>query len=206
MPSSISCQTKVWVEPLPSLQVLLEGAAECDLALLPRWGSDSRKREALAWHRIVRRELGVDAELSYNEVGAPVILNKKGYISVSHNAEYVAVAYSETSPCAIDIESEDRNFHPLSSRYLKPEERSLSSHPAWLCIAWSAKETLYKLAARRGLNLQRDISLNGVEKFDSHRPATNSDLEPQGSITASVNNSTYTLLYAQAGSSWVVWH
>ena len=94
MPSSITCQTKVWVEPLPSLQVLLEGAAECDLALLPRWGSDSRKREALAWRRIVRRELGVDAELSYNEVGAPVILNKKGYISVSHNAEYVAVAYS----------------------------------------------------------------------------------------------------------------
>ena len=61
--------------------------------------STARGCEYLAWRAIVRRELGRDTAIAYNSVGAPVLINRSLYISVSHCRERIAVALSDM-PCA----------------------------------------------------------------------------------------------------------
>ena len=85
-------------------------AAETDLwtteeerAEAARFGSARRRSEYLTWRTLVRRELGRDAVIGYNGVGAPVVTSPEGYfIGVSHCRERVAVCISRQR-CAVDI-------------------------------------------------------------------------------------------------------
>ena len=121
----------------------------------------ARAREYLAWRAIVRREVGRDARIGYDAVGAPVLENYPYRLAVSHGAGRVAVGISDAR-CAVDIERTDRNFSRILSRYLTPEEQQLSTHPHFPAVAWSAKETLYKYAGRREVDLLRDLHIEGI--------------------------------------------
>lgn len=123
--------------------------------------STARGCEYLAWRAIVRRELGRDTAIAYNSVGAPVLINRSLYISVSHCRERIAVALSDM-PCAVDIERTDRDFSRALPRYLSPEEQRSSTHPRFPAVAWCAKEVLYKYAGRRELDLLRDLHIDGI--------------------------------------------
>lgn len=123
----------------------------------------SRRREYLAWRALVRRELGADAVISYNAVGAPVVENYPVHISVSHCKSHVAVCIC-SSPCAVDIESMERDFSRVLPRYLSSGEQSLSGDPLFPAVAWCAKEALYKLSGCTGLDLLRDLH---IEAFDA---------------------------------------
>ena len=116
----------------------------------------------LAWREIVRRIAGRDAEIGYDEWGAPQIIGSSLHIGVSHSCDHVAVIVSEC-PCTVDIESLSRNFGKVAARYLTTEERALSSHPDFLAAAWCAKEALYKYYRRGGLNLLSDIRIAAVD-------------------------------------------
>ncbi len=124
--------------------------------------AEGRRREFFAWRMIVRRELGRDLRIGYNEAGAPQLENNPLYISVSHARGYVAVVLSE-GRCAIDIESSERNFRRIADHYLSVEEQALSRDERWLGVAWCAKECLVKYAAREGLDLIGDLHLLGVD-------------------------------------------
>ena len=65
--------------------------------------------------------------------------------------------------CAVDIEPETRNFSRAVSRYLTPEEKSLSGDPFWPGIVWCAKEALYKYSGRRELDFRRDLRVEQVD-------------------------------------------
>ena len=84
------------------------------------------------------------------------------HAAVSHCRGSVAVGLSD-APCAVDIESLDRNFGRIASRYMTPAEQALSDDPRWPAVVWSAKETLYKYAGRRELDLLCDLR---VEQTD----------------------------------------
>lgn len=197
--------TQLWIAPIPALDELLERAEEVDLRAVAECRGDNRKREILAWRALVRRHLGCDVVISYNENGAPT-LNDGGYISVSHNSTHVAVAYSKERVCGVDIESEQRNFSAIISRYLTREELSLLNHAAWCCIAWSAKETLYKLAQERGLNFLEDIRLHRVELISQADKVEECNLVPLGRIECSVKRRDYLLNFAPIDGGWVVWY
>lgn len=127
-----------------------------------RFGSERRRREFLTWRALVRCALGADVQLAYNAVGAPVVVNRPVHISVSHCADRVAVRMADV-PCAVDVESEGRNFRRALTRYMTPTEQLLSGHPLLAAAVWCAKETLYKYAGREELDLLRDIHIVGVD-------------------------------------------
>lgn len=134
-------------------------AEECALSegFAPR-----RRREFRAWRALVRRELGRDAELAYDEVGAPVVKNRRVRIGVSHSKDRVAVVISEER-CAVDIESLARNFDRVRAHYLTDDEAGLESDPRFGAAAWSAKETLYKFGGLTGLDLKADLRLERAD-------------------------------------------
>ena len=121
-----------------------------------------RRDEWLSWRAVVRRELGHDVRIDYNALGAPCLPDGEACLSVSHCRGSIAVALAER-PCAVDIETLARDFRSVAPRYLIPEEQMLSDDSHWLAVAWCAKETLYKYAGRRELDLLLDLRIEKVD-------------------------------------------
>lgn len=151
---------RLFVEaPLP-FDEALQWATDDEIATARSFAA-TRSEEYLAWRAIVRREIGRDATIGYNAIGAPVLTNYPYRLAVSHCRGRIAVGISDR-PCAVDIEPIDRDFRRILSRYLAPEEQRLSTHPLYPAIAWCAKETLYKYAERRKLDLLRDLRVDRI--------------------------------------------
>ena len=153
----------LYVEPLPPVYLCCDVliAAE-DVASAMRFQNEKRRREHLAWRRIVRRELGAKVHIDYNAVGAPQVDIAGRFISVAHGGESVAVAIAD-EPVGVDIESLDRDFDRAKERYMNARELALSDDSCWACYAWCAKEAIYKLCGKRGLELREELLL---EEFD----------------------------------------
>ncbi|MBQ3248001.1 MAG: 4'-phosphopantetheinyl transferase superfamily protein [Alistipes sp.] len=153
---------KLFIEQILPESELLALSSEADRRMVAGFGIERRRREALMWRYILRRELGADIEISYNEVGAPQITNRTEYIGISHSNDHVAVIISHNR-CAVDIERLDRNFEGVTARYLHPEEQALSSDERLSATIWSAKETLYKFSGKRGLDFMHEIRVLEVD-------------------------------------------
>lgn len=121
-----------------------------------------RRAEFVSWRALFHRHFGLDKVVAYTPEGAPCVVGSPLHIGVSHSARNVAVVLSDR-PCAVDLESPDRNFARILSRYLSPDEERLTTDPRWPALAWCAKETLYKLARTEGLRMAEDLHLLSVD-------------------------------------------
>ena len=105
--------------------------------------------------------------IEYDQQGAPVIKNSQyKHISVSHCRDRVAVLLSARE-CGVDIECRDRRFSAIAERYLTEEEHLVASkanfdRQTFLALAWSAKEALYKMLRREGVDLCRDLRIVAI--------------------------------------------
>ena len=65
---------RLFVESVPPVYLCCDTLlTAADIASAARFQNDARRNEHLAWRRIVRRELGRDVVIDYNEVGAPIV-------------------------------------------------------------------------------------------------------------------------------------
>ena len=155
--------SRLVIEPIASEEALRECATAADLAFVEQYGSASRRCEVLAWRAIVRRELGVEVAISHDDYGAPKVDNPNIHISVSHSRDRVAVLFSN-GVCAVDIESVERDFRRVASRYLSAEEQALAERYDIFAEMWSAKEALYKYYKKGRLDLVKHISIGAYER------------------------------------------
>ena len=154
---------KLIIEPIPPVYLCCDALITAsDVASASRFQNDSRRREHLAWRRIVRHELGRRVVIDYNEVGAPVVDVPNTYISVSHGGDMVAVAIADER-VGVDIESLDRNFDRIQSRYMTAAEIALSDSEEWAARVWAAKEAIYKLYGKREVDLTEDIRITNLD-------------------------------------------
>ena len=154
------------IAPLEELEA---EASEEELQSVARFSSSSRRAERLSWRIMLRRVVGRGVTIEYSSQGAPllseeVVVNNYHYkyISVSHCRDMVAVMLSQ-QPCGVDIEQSGRDFGRVSSRYITQEERRLSDNPRFEATVWCAKEALYKLAQREGLDFRSDIHISAID-------------------------------------------
>ena len=152
----------VLIEPIAELEQLTALCTEQERLEAERLGTAHRKAEYLAWRALLRRELGRNIRIGYDEWGGPIVEGSDWHIGVSHSKRMVAVIISHR-PCAIDIEDVSRNFERVASRYLTDDERRLCSHPELAAVAWCAKETLYKYYRRGGVDFLSDVRLTAVD-------------------------------------------
>lgn len=152
-----------------------------DLASVSGFASASRRAERLAWRKLLREVLAEHfgcafpegLRIEYSASGAPRLKDFPDIeISVSHCRDMAAVAVSRIvatvesrcdGACGVDIERADRNFDRAAPRYLSPAERALSSDPRLPAAVWCAKECLFKMQGREGLDLLRDIVVTGID-------------------------------------------
>ena len=145
------------------LESLLTIATESDLAAIEGFTSASRQAERLAWRIMVRESLGREINIEYTENGIPKIIDPLyKHISVSHCSDMVMVVLSQRK-CGVDIERLDRPFEKLATRYLSHEEQNFATQNIERAAIWCAKETLYKLANEKGLDLRADIQISALD-------------------------------------------
>lgn len=163
---------RLFVEAIPPVYLCCDRLVTAqDVASASRFQNETRRREHLAWRRIVRRELGAGVVIDYNDVGAPVVDSPNIYISVSHGAEMVAVAIADEA-VGIDIEALDRNFDRVQSRYMSDMECALSKDERWAAMVWCAKEAIYKLYGHREVDLVNDIKITDYNPTTQEISAT----------------------------------
>lgn len=145
-----------------------------DWQVLDGFSSERRRTEQFAWRLLLRRSLRkmgcsdsvIEADIAYNDVGAPYLVDCEAQIGVSHSRSHVAVVISDR-PCAVDIELCSRNFAAVERRFLSEEEQELlapfDKEAFALPIAWAAKEALYKISGVTGLDFVRDVTLLSVD-------------------------------------------
>mgnify|MGYP003306916806 CR=1 FL=1 len=154
---------KLIVEAVPPVYLCCDALITAsDVASASRFQNDRRRREHLAWRRVVRNELGRGVVIDYNEVGAPVVDCPNTHISVAHGGGMVAVAIAE-HPVGVDIEALDRNFERIKERYMTPQEVALSDSDNWPAVVWAAKEAIYKLYGKREVELTGDITITSYD-------------------------------------------
>lgn len=164
----------LFIESIGSEEVLRECANSADTAVVEHIANRNRRCEVLAWRAIVRRELGAEVQIGYDEYGAPQVDTPNRYISVSHSKGVVAVLISD-APCAVDIEQTNRDFCKVASRYLSDNERVIAEQNNLFAELWCAKEALYKYHKVGKLDFIRDVVIR--------------DYSPQrGVLTATICN------------------
>lgn len=162
---------RLYIEPPQTEEETSAWTTDEEVAQAAAFRSERRRREFLTWRAIVRRVLGCHTRIAYDELGAPSLPDGEAYVAVSHCSGRVAVCLSPNR-CAVDIERADRDFSRAAERFLTPDEAALSSDPRWPGLVWCAKETLYKYARRRNLDLLRDLRIVSVRPSSDPSPCT----------------------------------
>lgn len=120
----------------------------------------ARAAEFMAW-RALLHELAPDAEAYYDDMGGPLLKEDTRHIGVSHTNGYAAVIIGER-PCAVDIEYRDRNVSTVAAKFVRADETSFGEEG--LLLVWCAKEAMYKLMRRRGIDFLRDMHIEIIDR------------------------------------------
>ena len=121
--------------------------------------SPRRKREIVASHLLIKEIFGEGATITHDENGAPLLDGAQGYISISHSATEIAIAFNPHHPIGIDIENWRDQLIKVKSRFLSQKEIEVYATPQLMLKAWTIKEAVYKVAQSPGISLADDIML-----------------------------------------------
>lgn len=129
-----------------------------------------RKLEVLAV-RVALKILchGVEQHVVYDEDGRPSLAPEGSdcrHLSISHTDGYVAVALADV-PVGIDIERRGRRVERVVDHFLKPEEVAVllltPDYSLSLHLAWSAKESAFKILGKDYYDLQRLTTVLSID-------------------------------------------
>jgi 4'-phosphopantetheinyl transferase len=186
-------------EDLPSLLSMVEMSPE-DRKRYVVFRSTSRKLEFLSVRALLAELLGKDARIVYNKNNKPFIKDGSHFISITHSNKLTAILISRDERVGIDLEYMRTNINAFSSRFLNKKEkitRRWADRTYHLYIHWCAKESIYKICDKEGINIVQDIT---IEPFDVHENG-----EIKGWVKNERINDQFTLYYAKYDNYTIVW-
>ncbi|MES2799110.1 MAG: 4'-phosphopantetheinyl transferase superfamily protein [Bacteroidota bacterium] len=125
---------------------------------------EKRKKEFLAT-RFLRNELFGKETILYNKIGAPYMVGQAN-ISISHASKVSGIAVSNDFQVGFDIESISGKASRVAHKFLSDQELAEFdiNNEAEMSAAWSAKETLYKLAGRKEIIFKTDLHIKKLDE------------------------------------------
>ena len=136
----------------------------------PLEGETRRMAEQRTVSEMARRIFGNDATIAHTRHGAPYIVGRTTFVSVSHSLHFAALAWSDTNLVGIDIEEMRLNqLSRVANKFLNSSETDIYSGER-LIEAWTLKEAAFKATenASPDLRLYR-LPLDG-ERRDIIQP------------------------------------
>ena len=99
-----------------------------------------------------------------NEAGRPQVINHHIEISISHSNRYAAAIISNTCKVGIDIQLIEEKLRVVAPRILSQSELNCAdSSLEQLSVYWGAKEALYKLTQKEGIDLSEHLAVKDFE-------------------------------------------
>ncbi len=96
-------------------------------------------------------------EIIYNDNGKPFLLSNSHFISISHNAEWIGLAWSSTKNIGLDIEHCQPKIERISSRFLHVDEIAFAVTIADKTTIWCIKECLVKLLDNKKIDFKNEL-------------------------------------------------
>lgn len=164
------------------------------------FASTSRKLEFLSVRALLAELLGKDAHIVYNKNNKPFLKDGSRFISITHSHKLTAILASTSEKVGIDLEYMSSNIGAFAFKFLNRKEK-ISKDPDnrkyHLYIHWCAKESLYKICDKEGINFRKDITIEPFEVKESG--------EIKGSVKTRKINESFDLFYSRYDNYAIVW-
>jgi len=186
-------------EDIPALLEMVDMGPE-DLKRYDQFRSTSRKLEFLSVRALLAEMLDRNARIVYNKNNKPFIKDGSHFISISHSNKLTAIIISKDERVGIDLEYMRVNINAFASKFINKKEkitRRWADRTYHLYIHWCAKETIYKICDKEGINIVNDIT---IDPFDVHESG-----EIKGSVLNERINDRFTLYYSRYDNYTIVW-
>ena len=139
---------------------------------LDKLTSPKRRLEFLASRVALNAIMNRPVNVIYDLNGKPLLDNEFSYISISHSRKWVAVIHHPTLITGIDIECPTERINKIAHRFLNQTELDSflgDDETKKTQLAWSAKESLYKIIGTEVADFARQLS---VFPFDLQEEGT----------------------------------
>ncbi len=160
--------------------------------------SEKRKLEFLGIRLAFKELFGTEKDIRYDSDGKPFFNDNSYKISVSHSKKWVAVIAHPIRQVGVDIECRTDKIQKIYKRFLseiEQDELSNGQNISQLLLAWSAKETLFKIIGNEAVDFSKQLRIFPFE------------IKDQGEITAEhiQTKTNYKLSYIQTSAYTLVW-
>jgi hypothetical protein len=164
------------------------------------FASTSRKLEFLSVRALLAELLGTDARIVYNRSNKPFLKDGSRFISISHSNKLTAIILSRDEKVGIDLEYMSGNITSIAFKFVNRKEK-ITKEPEkrkyHLYLHWCAKEALYKICDKEGINFRKNITIEPFEVKDSG--------EIMGRVLTNKINETFDLFYTRYDNYSIVW-
>ncbi|MEK6482156.1 4'-phosphopantetheinyl transferase superfamily protein [Catalinimonas sp. 4WD22] len=118
----------------------------------------------LALHALLS-SVGIEEYTMYKDShGKPHIMQYSFHISLANSYPYATAIIHMDAPVGIDIEKPSEKLIRVQHKFLHPSEWStFKDNQERLCLAWCAKESLYKLHGRKNLSFKGNICIQEID-------------------------------------------
>lgn len=120
----------------------------------------NKKLQWYASRHLANEMLGVHTEIEKDEAGKPVLKHTNKHISLSHTPQFAAAMLGEKYPVGIDLEMINPKVERIAHKFLRADEvEAIDAHEKIekLILYWSAKEALYKLYGKGGIEFSTQL-------------------------------------------------
>ena len=165
-----------------------------------RYTSNSRKLEFLSVRALLSELIGKGAKIVYNKNNKPFLKDGSRFISISHSHKLTSILLSTTEKVGIDLEYMSNNISAIAFKFLNRKERvskELEDRKYHLYIHWCAKEALYKICDKEGINFRKNITIEPFEIKESG--------EIKGHVHTDKINESFDLYYSKYNNYTIVW-
>ena len=164
-----NAQLLVW-ELTESIEELKSQLSLIDLKELESKVSEKRKLEFLGVRVALKRLIGFEIAVKYDDNGKPFAAENSFHISVSHSGKWIAVITHPDKAVGIDIEVPTDKIQKIYTRFLSQTEQAELSggqNIKQLQIAWSVKEALYKIIGKEAVDFAKQLRIFSFEVMNN---------------------------------------
>jgi 4'-phosphopantetheinyl transferase len=164
------------------------------------FSSTSRKLEFLSVRALLSELIGNKAKIVYNKNNKPFLNDGSRFISISHSHKLTAILLSTNEKVGIDLEYMSSNIAAIAFKFINRKEkitREKEDRRYHLYIHWCAKEALYKICDKEGINFRRNITITPFKVQDSG--------EITGQVKTEKINEAFDLFYSKYDNYAIVW-
>jgi phosphopantetheinyl transferase len=136
-----------------------------------------KRCEKLAVRALLKTLTGEEKRIIYMPSGKPALSDRSFNISISHTKGYAVIALNKNRITGVDIEAISNRACRINHRFMSIKEREAldkSNEAVVSLLNWSAKETVYKLMSKEGVDFQKEIFIAPFAINDSRLLATES--------------------------------